>query len=59
MPGSVVQVSGVVEVALDYPDAVIVGCDSMLHIDGELVGKSSCADREVGAGFGVRAETRR
>jgi septum formation protein len=22
-----------------WPDAVVVGCDSMLHIDGELVGK--------------------
>ncbi|MGH3696567.1 MAG: Maf family protein [Pseudonocardiaceae bacterium] len=35
------------EVALDYPDAVIVGCDSMLHIDGELIGKPGCADTAV------------
>ncbi|HET9253685.1 MAG TPA: nucleoside triphosphate pyrophosphatase [Pseudonocardiaceae bacterium] len=27
------------EIGSRYPDAVIVGCDSMLHIDGELVGK--------------------
>lgn len=32
------------EVAIDYPDAVVVGCDSMLHIGGELVGKPGCAD---------------
>jgi septum formation protein len=31
-------------VAVEYPDAVIVGCDSMLHIGGELVGKPGCAD---------------
>ncbi len=35
------------EVALDYSDAVIVGCDSMLHIDGEMVGKPGCADTTV------------
>lgn len=35
------------EVAPEYPDAVIVGCDSMLHIDGELVGKPGCADAVV------------
>ena len=29
--------------ATEYPDAVIVGCDSMLHIGGELVGKPGCA----------------
>jgi septum formation protein len=28
----------------EYPDAVIVGCDSMLHIGGKLVGKPGCAD---------------
>ena len=28
----------------EHPDAVIVGCDSMLHIDGELIGKPGCAD---------------
>ncbi|MGH3933843.1 MAG: Maf family protein [Pseudonocardiaceae bacterium] len=30
-------------VAAEYPDAVIVGCDSMLHIGGKLVGKPSDA----------------
>jgi septum formation protein len=32
------------EVAIEYPDAVIVGCDSMLHIGGELIGKPGSAD---------------
>ena len=32
------------QVAGEYPDTVIVGCDSMLHIGGELVGKPGCAD---------------
>jgi septum formation protein len=32
------------QVTGEYPDAVIVGCDSMLHIGGELVGKPGCAD---------------
>lgn len=32
------------DVVTEYPDAVVVGCDSMLHIDGELVGKPGCAD---------------
>ncbi|MHA6792866.1 Maf family protein [Pseudonocardia bannensis] len=27
------------------PDAVVIGCDSMLHIDGELVGKPVDADQ--------------
>jgi septum formation protein len=27
----------------EFPDAVIVGCDSMLHLDGELVGKPGSA----------------
>lgn len=27
----------------EYPDGVVVGCDSMLHIDGELVGKPGTA----------------
>lgn len=31
------------DIAAEYPDAVIVGCDSMLHIGGELVGKPGCA----------------
>lgn len=31
------------DIATEYPDAVIVGCDSMLHIGGELVGKPGCA----------------
>ncbi|HYZ37411.1 MAG TPA: Maf family nucleotide pyrophosphatase [Pseudonocardiaceae bacterium] len=34
-------------VADNYPDAVVVGCDSMLHIGGELVGKPGCADAAV------------
>ncbi len=25
--------------APQYPDSVVVGCDSMLHLDGELIGK--------------------
>ncbi|MGH3783990.1 MAG: Maf family protein [Pseudonocardiaceae bacterium] len=32
------------EIATEHPDAVVVGCDSMLHISGELVGKPGCAD---------------
>ncbi|MGH3930860.1 MAG: Maf family protein, partial [Pseudonocardiaceae bacterium] len=32
------------QVAAEYPEAVIVGCDSMLHMGGELVGKPDCAD---------------
>jgi septum formation protein len=32
------------DVATEHPDAVIVGCDSMLHLGGELVGKPGCAD---------------
>ena len=35
------------EVHLTYPDAVIVGCDSMLHVGGELVGKPRCPDAAV------------
>jgi septum formation protein len=35
------------KVAGEYPDAVIVGCDSMLHIGGELVGKPGCAEAVV------------
>ncbi|TMM01216.1 MAG: septum formation inhibitor Maf [Actinobacteria bacterium] len=31
----------------EYPDAVIVGCDSMLHIGGELVGKPGYAEAVV------------
>lgn len=31
-------------IATEHPDAVIVGCDSMLHIGGELVGKPDCAE---------------
>ena len=37
----------VAEVAIEFPDAVIVGCDSMLHIGGELVGKPGHADTAV------------
>ena len=32
------------KIAGEHPDAVIVGCDSMLHIGGELVGKPGCAE---------------
>ncbi|MGQ0778458.1 MAG: Maf family protein [Pseudonocardiales bacterium] len=32
------------QVADEHPEAVIVGCDSMLHMAGELVGKPGCAD---------------
>ncbi|MDQ2790541.1 MAG: septum formation inhibitor Maf [Pseudonocardiales bacterium] len=31
-------------IAAEHPDAVVVGCDSMLHIGGELAGKPGCAD---------------
>lgn len=31
-------------IADSRPDAVVVGCDSMLHIDGELVGKPGDVD---------------
>jgi septum formation protein len=27
-----------------HPDALVIGCDSMLHLDGELVGKPADAD---------------
>jgi septum formation protein len=36
-----------IKVVGEYPDAVIVGCDSMLHIGGELVGKPGCAEAVV------------
>lgn len=32
------------DIATEHPDVVIVGCDSMLHLGGELVGKPGCAD---------------
>ncbi|WP_214368566.1 Maf family protein [Pseudonocardia sp. H11422] len=32
-------------IAEAHPDAVVIGCDSMLHIDGELVGKPVDADQ--------------
>jgi septum formation protein len=32
------------DILAEHPDAVVVGCDSMLHIGGELVGKPGCAD---------------
>jgi septum formation protein len=35
------------EVATELSDAVIVGCDSMLHIGGNLVGKPGAADVAV------------
>ncbi|MFN2536100.1 MAG: nucleoside triphosphate pyrophosphatase [Pseudonocardiaceae bacterium] len=35
------------KIAGEYPDAVVVGCDSMLHIGGELVGKPGCAEAVV------------
>lgn len=31
-------------VAGEHPDAIVIGCDSMLHIGGELVGKPADAD---------------
>ena len=35
------------DIADEHPNAVVVGCDSMLHIGGELVGKPGCADAAV------------
>ncbi|MGQ0838404.1 Maf family protein [Actinokineospora sp.] len=32
------------DVAAEFPAAVIVGCDSMLHFDGEMVGKPATVD---------------
>ncbi|MGH3803529.1 MAG: Maf family protein [Pseudonocardiaceae bacterium] len=32
------------DIAAEYPDAVVIGCDSMLHVGGELIGKPGCAD---------------
>lgn len=32
-------------VAHDHPDALVIGCDSMLHIGGELVGKPADVDQ--------------
>ncbi|MCO1654784.1 Maf family protein [Pseudonocardia humida] len=32
-------------IAGTVPEAVVIGCDSMLHIDGELVGKPGTAER--------------
>ncbi len=32
------------EVAGEFDDALVVGCDSMLHFDGELVGKPATAE---------------
>jgi septum formation protein len=32
------------DIAAEHPDAVVIGCDSMLHAGGELVGKPGCAD---------------
>ena len=32
------------DIAAEHPDAVIIGCDSMLHIGGELIGKPGCAE---------------
>ncbi|MGH3869681.1 MAG: Maf family protein [Pseudonocardiaceae bacterium] len=34
----------VADITEEHPDAVIIGCDSMLHIGGELVGKPGNAD---------------
>ncbi|MGB6161201.1 MAG: Maf family protein [Pseudonocardiaceae bacterium] len=34
----------VADITEEHPDAVIIGCDSMLHIGGELVGKPGTAD---------------
>lgn len=33
------------KVAADHPDAVVVGCDSMLHLDGRLTGKPGTPER--------------
>lgn len=47
-----------VDIAIEHPDAVVVGCDSMLHIGGELAGKPGYADvalrrwREMAGGTG-------
>lgn len=35
-------------VAGEVPDGVVVGCDSMLHLDGELVGKPGTVDAARG-----------
>jgi septum formation protein len=35
-------------VAQEIPDAVVIGCDSMLELDGELVGKPGTADAARG-----------
>lgn len=35
------------EAGAEYPDAVVVGCDSMLHVGGELVGKPGRAEVAV------------
>ena len=32
------------EVAGEFDDALVIGCDSMLHFDGELVGKPATAE---------------
>jgi septum formation protein len=46
-------------IADSVPEAVVIGCDSMLHIDGELVGKPGTAERASerwGAMAGGRGE---
>jgi septum formation protein len=35
-------------VAPNLPDAVVIGCDSMLHLDGELIGKPGTVDAARG-----------
>ncbi|WP_156754000.1 Maf family protein [Actinokineospora pegani] len=35
------------DVATEHPDCVVVGCDSMLHIDGEMVGKPRTAEQAL------------
>jgi septum formation protein len=32
------------DIAAEHPNAVVVGCDSMLSVGGELVGKPGCTD---------------
>ncbi|OLR90470.1 Maf family protein [Actinokineospora bangkokensis] len=32
------------DVATEFPEALVVACDSMLHIDGEMVGKPQSAE---------------
>ena len=42
-----------------HPDAVVIGCDSMLHIDGELVGKPGDVEQAAQALAGHGGPARR